>query len=35
MLHGIGKLGIPGSVLLKPGKLNDAEWAVMRQHPVN
>jgi PAS domain S-box-containing protein len=34
LLHDIGKLGIPDSVLLKPGPLTDAEWAIMRNHPV-
>jgi putative two-component system response regulator len=33
MLHDIGKLGIPDSILLKPGKLTEAEWAIMQQHP--
>ena len=32
-LHDIGKIAIPDTVLLKPGPLNDAETAVMRQHP--
>lgn len=32
-LHDIGKVGIQDSVLLKPGKLNEEEWAIMRQHP--
>jgi putative two-component system response regulator len=32
-MHDVGKIGIPDSVLLKPGKLNDAEWNVMRKHP--
>ena len=32
VLHDIGKLGIPDSVLLKPGKLSQEEWQVMKQH---
>jgi putative two-component system response regulator len=31
-LHDIGKVGIPDTVLLKPGKLSAEEWAVMRTH---
>lgn len=31
-LHDVGKVGIPDSVLLKPGKLNDEEWVIMRSH---
>jgi PAS domain S-box-containing protein len=34
ILHDIGKLGIPDSILLKPGELTDQEWMIMRQHPV-
>lgn len=34
VLHDIGKLGIPDSILLKPGKLTEDEWAVMKQHVV-
>ena len=33
LLHDIGKIGIPHNVLLKPDKLNDEEWKVMRTHP--
>ena len=32
-LHDMGKIAIPDAVLLKPGKLNDAELAIMRRHP--
>lgn len=31
-LHDIGKIGIPDSVLLKPGRLDDEEWVLMKQH---
>ena len=31
-LHDIGKVGIPDRILLKPGKLTDEEWAVMKTH---
>ncbi len=33
LLHDIGKAGIPYNVLMKPGKLTDAEWAIMKLHP--
>ena len=33
-MHDIGKLGVPDSVLMKPGRLTFAEWEVMKQHTV-
>jgi putative nucleotidyltransferase with HDIG domain len=35
LLHDIGKMGIPDSILLKPGPLTDDEWVVMRRHPTS
>lgn len=31
-LHDIGKLGVPDAILLKPYKLTEAEWDIMRSH---
>jgi HD-GYP domain-containing protein (c-di-GMP phosphodiesterase class II) len=33
LLHDIGKLSIPDSILRKPGPLDDDEFAIIRQHP--
>jgi ribonuclease P protein subunit RPR2 len=33
LLHDVGKIGVPDAVLLKPGPLDAAELAIMRQHP--
>jgi HD-GYP domain-containing protein (c-di-GMP phosphodiesterase class II) len=34
VLHDIGKIGIPDSILKKPTALDAEEWKIMRQHPV-
>lgn len=32
MLHDIGKVGVPDQILLKPGRLEEREWHIMKQH---
>jgi hypothetical protein len=34
LVHDIGKIGIPESILNKPGPLTESEWKVMKEHPV-
>jgi putative two-component system response regulator len=33
LCHDLGKIGVSDSILLKPGKLTDEEWAQMKKHP--
>src|ERR1022692_2869926 len=34
MVHDVGKVAVPDAILLKPGKLTEEEWKLMREHPV-
>jgi diguanylate cyclase (GGDEF)-like protein/putative nucleotidyltransferase with HDIG domain len=34
LLHDVGKIAVPDSILRKPGRLNDDEFQIMQQHPV-
>jgi putative two-component system response regulator len=34
VVHDIGKIAVPDSILLKPGGLNEEEWKLIREHPV-
>ena len=33
-MHDIGKVAIPDSVLMKPGKLDQKEWDIVKMHPI-
>ncbi|MEA2486051.1 MAG: hypothetical protein QOD46_1162, partial [Actinomycetota bacterium] len=33
ILHDVGKIGVPDSILLKPASLSEPEWEIMRGHP--
>jgi putative two-component system response regulator len=33
IVHDVGKIAVPDAILLKPGRLTEDEWVVMRQHP--
>ena len=35
LLHDIGKIGVPDAILRKPSKLDEREWAKMREHPLH
>jgi putative nucleotidyltransferase with HDIG domain len=35
LLHDIGKIGVPDSILRKPAKLTEEEWVRMREHPLH
>jgi putative two-component system response regulator len=35
LLHDIGKIGVPDAILRKPSRLDEREWAKMREHPLH
>lgn len=35
LLHDIGKITVPGDILRKPGKLDEREWALVKEHPAH
>ena len=34
IVHDVGKVAVPDAILLKPARLTEEEWKIMRQHPV-
>ena len=34
VVHDVGKVAVPDAILLKPGRLTEEEWKVMREHPI-
>ncbi len=34
VVHDVGKIAVPDAILLKPGRLTEEEWKVVREHPV-